>query len=259
MNPVKRVLALDVGEKRIGVAVSDELGLTAQGVETIQASGWSNDLSRVASLLERYHTDRVLVGLPRTMKGEIGPQAEKIMRFAEQLTLRGWQVRYQDERLTTSLAQRALIEGGVRREKRGGVVDKLAAVAILQSYLDGGGWVEETPRPRVTDVKVWKGGRIMAEIENSNMEPDEERVVELLDEDGNTIRFEHVATIQHEGNDYVLLAPLDPVDDMEEDEVLVLKIDNDENGDEIYVSVDDDDLVAKVFERYLKLVENDEE
>ncbi len=253
-----RVLALDVGERRIGVAVSDPLGLTAQGVETIQSNGWSRDVERVAQLMAQYETDRVLVGLPRSLNGEIGPQAEKILAFSELLRARGWQVRFQDERLTTSLAQRALIQDGVRREKRKQVVDKLAATYILQSFLDAGGWIEET-RPtaaRVTDVAVWKGRKRMDNNENS-MEMD--NIIELVDENDNPIRFEHIMTVQYRGEDYILLAPVDPTEDMEEDEVLVLKIENDENGEEIYVSIEDDELVQKVFEKYLEIAESDEE
>ena len=254
-----RVLALDVGEKRIGVAVSDPLGFTAQGVETIQSNGWSHDIERVAQLLKQYETDRLLVGLPRTLSGETGPQAEKILAFAEQLAARGWRVRFQDERLTTSLAQRALIEGDVSRRKRREVVDKLAAAYILQSFLDAGGWIdEEKPKPaRVTDVAVWKGRIKMDDNENNSMEMD--NIIELVDENDNPIRFEHIMTVQYGGEDYILLAPVDPTEDMEDDEVLVLRIDNDENGEEIYVSVEDDDLVQKVFEKYLEIAESDEE
>ena len=92
--------------------------------------------------------------------------------------------------------------------------------------------------------------------ENNSMEQD--NIIELVDENDNPIRFEHIMTVQFEGEDYVLLAPVDPTEDMEEDEVLVLKIDNDENGEEIYVSVDDDELVQKVFEKYLEIVESEE-
>ena len=252
-----RVLALDVGERRIGVAVSDPLGITAQGVETIQSNGWSNDLARVGELLARYETDRLLVGLPRSLSGEIGPQAEKIMAFAQLLTDRGWQVRFQDERLTTSIAHRTLIEGDMSRQKRKQVVDKLAATYILQSFLDAGGWIDKPKAARVTDVAVWKGMKKMDNNENNSMEQD--NIIELVDENDNPIRFEHIMTVQYEGEDYILLAPVDPTEDMEEDEVLVLKIDNDENGDEIYVSIEDDALVQKVFEKYLEIVESDEE
>lgn len=258
MPDAKRVLALDVGNSRIGVAVSDPLGLTAQGVETIFSHGWSKDIERVAELLARFDTDRLVVGLPRTLSGEIGPQAQHILSFCELLKARGWQVRFEDERMTTNLAQQTLLEANTRRDKRRLVVDKLAATYILQSFLDAGGWRETTtPKEpvRVTDTAVWKGLKTMDNIENS-MEMD--NIIELVDENDNPIRFEHIMTVQYNGEDYVLLAPVDPTEDMEEDEVLVLKIDNDENGEEIYVSVEDDSIVEKVFERYLELVEDEE-
>jgi putative Holliday junction resolvase len=137
----KRVLALDVGERRIGVAVSDPLGFTAQGVETIFTKGWENDLRRIRELSDRYETKRLLVGLPRNMNGTIGPQAERIMEFSRALTGAGFEVRHQDERMTTMMARRVLLEGEVSRDKRREVVDKLAANYILQSFLDGGGWL----------------------------------------------------------------------------------------------------------------------
>ena len=255
---MRRILALDVGERRIGVAVSDPLGLTAQGVETIFVKGPEKDLARVGELLAQYETDRLVVGLPRSMSGEIGPQAQTILEFSALLKARGWQVRFEDERLTTSQAHKTLIEGNTRRDKRKLVVDKLAATYILQSFLDAGGWTDTIPKEpvRVTDTAVWKGLRTMENNEN-NMEMD--NIIELFDENDNVVRFEHIMTVQYKGEDYVLLAPVDPTEDMADDEVLVLKIDNDENGEEIYVSVEDDAVVEKVFEKYLELVESEED
>ncbi len=140
-----RVLALDVGEKRIGVAVSDPLGLTAQGVETIFTKGQARDILRITELAEQYATKRLLVGLPRNMNGTIGPQAERILAYSKMLEEAGFEVRHQDERLTTLMARRVLLEGDVHRDKRKEVVDKLAATYILQSFLDGGGWVARKP------------------------------------------------------------------------------------------------------------------
>lgn len=141
----KRVLALDVGERRIGVAVSDPLGFSAQGVETIFTKGLENDLKRIRELSDKYETKRLLVGLPRNMNGTMGPQAERIMEFSKALLAAGFEVRHQDERMTTMMANRVLLEGEVRREKRREVVDKLAATYILQSFLDGGGWPSGEP------------------------------------------------------------------------------------------------------------------
>lgn len=136
----KRVLALDVGEKRIGVAVSDPLGLTAQGVETIFTKGQARDIARIAELARQYETDRLLVGLPKNMNGTIGPQAERVLAFSKALEGAGFEVRHEDERMTTMMADRVLSEGEVRGKKRREVVDKLAATYILQSFLDRGGW-----------------------------------------------------------------------------------------------------------------------
>lgn len=136
----KRILALDVGEKRIGVAVSDPLGLTAQGVETIYTKGQARDIARIAELASQYETDRLLVGLPKNMNGTIGPQAERVLAFSEALKGAGFQVLHEDERMTTMMADRVLSEGEVRGKKRREVVDKLAATYILQSFLDRGGW-----------------------------------------------------------------------------------------------------------------------
>ena len=136
----KRTLCLDVGERRIGVAVSDALALTAQGVETIFTKGAKSDVERVLELCRQYETDRVLVGLPRSLSGEEGYQAERVRAFAALLTEAGLQIRFWDERLTTVSATRILLEADVRRSKRKQVVDKLAACHILQSYLDAGGW-----------------------------------------------------------------------------------------------------------------------
>ena len=135
-----RVICLDVGERRIGVAVSDALDLTAQGVETIWAKDYERDAARVLELCTRYGTDRVLCGLPRNMDGSEGFQAARVREFAARLEASGLNIRFEDERLTTKLATNLLIQGDVRREKRRDVVDKLAATYILQSFLDKGGF-----------------------------------------------------------------------------------------------------------------------
>ena len=136
----KRTLCLDVGERRIGVAVSDALGLTAQGVETIFTKGAENDARRVQELARQYETDRLLVGLPRSLDGSEGYQAQRVRAFAALLEEAGLKVRFWDERLTTVSATRVLLEADVRRSKRKQVVDKLAACYILQSFMDAGGW-----------------------------------------------------------------------------------------------------------------------
>jgi len=131
-----RIVALDVGDKRIGVAVSDLLGLTAQPVGMVERVGWGPDIRAIAAHAQAYDTRTLLCGLPRNMDGSYGPQAEKVQAFAGKLEESGFDVLFWDERMSTVTAERALIEGGMRREQRKGVIDRTAAVIILQAYLD---------------------------------------------------------------------------------------------------------------------------
>lgn len=132
-----RYLAFDVGERRIGIAVSDPLGITAQGIETYTRCGdEAADVAHLVKLANGYRPVRLVFGLPRNMDGSCGFQAEAVKAFAEKVVA-SWDGEYDycDERMTTMSANRVLLEGDVRRNKRKGVVDKLAAVFILESYL----------------------------------------------------------------------------------------------------------------------------
>lgn len=136
MEEQARLLGLDVGTKTIGVAVSDPLGLTAQGVETIRRRGGAADLAELRRLVELYNPERFVVGYPLSMSGLPGPQARFVDDFAEQLAMLGLPVDFIDERLTTKQAATALIASGMRREKRKALIDQQAAILILQTYLD---------------------------------------------------------------------------------------------------------------------------
>lgn len=136
MEEQARLLGLDVGTKTIGVAVSDPLGLTAQGVETIRRRGGAADLAELRRLVELYNPERFVVGYPLSMSGLPGPQAQFVDDFAEQLATLGLPVDFIDERLTTKQATIALIASGMRREKRQALIDQQAAILILQTYLD---------------------------------------------------------------------------------------------------------------------------
>lgn len=132
-----RCLGLDVGDKRIGVAVSDELGISANAVEVVQRQEGAGAIARLLAIIKEYEVSQVVVGLPRMMDGSVGIQANKVMEFTDHLKESlSVPVEYWDERLSTLAAEQVLIEANVRREKRKKVIDKLAAVVILQSYLD---------------------------------------------------------------------------------------------------------------------------
>ncbi|WP_188067751.1 Holliday junction resolvase RuvX [Brevibacillus brevis] len=132
-----RLMGLDVGDKTIGVAVSDELGWTAQGVETIKRQSKEKDFARLSELVSQYQIGAFVVGLPKNMNGTIGPRAEKCQAFGKLLEERtSLPVHMWDERLTTMAAERMLISADVSRQKRKTVIDKMAATLILQGYLD---------------------------------------------------------------------------------------------------------------------------
>lgn len=132
-----RLMGLDLGDKTIGVAVSDELLWTAQGVEVIRRTVWEQDVERLRQLAGQYEVSEIVVGLPKNMNGTIGPRGEICMEFARSLEqILKIPVHLWDERLTTVSAERTLLEADVSRKKRKQVIDKLAAVFILQGYLD---------------------------------------------------------------------------------------------------------------------------
>ncbi|MED4870980.1 Holliday junction resolvase RuvX [Geobacillus stearothermophilus] len=134
-----RILGLDLGTKTLGVAVSDELGWTAQGLETIAIDTERGDygLERLRALIDEYGVDAIVVGWPKNMNGMLGPRAEASERFAAKLREEfSLPVVLWDERLSTMAAERMLIAADVSRKKRRKVIDKMAAAVILQSYLD---------------------------------------------------------------------------------------------------------------------------
>lgn len=133
-----RILALDIGSKTIGVACSDALLITAQAVETIRRQSKKKDLARLAELVKEKEIHRIVVGKPRHMNGDHSKNIDKIEHFVAELkeAIPNMEVVYWDERLTTVMAQRQLKAAKVRRENRKKVVDAIAAVFILQNYLD---------------------------------------------------------------------------------------------------------------------------
>ncbi|MGI5882848.1 MAG: Holliday junction resolvase RuvX [Dethiobacteria bacterium] len=131
-----RILCLDIGEKRIGVAISDPLGISAQGLGVLQRKGIKKDLAEIRRYVEDYQAGEIILGLPLNMNGSRGKKAEEILRLQDflsekiQIPVKTW-----DERLTTIEAQKVLLEGDVSRAGRKKVIDKLAAVLILDNYL----------------------------------------------------------------------------------------------------------------------------
>jgi len=132
-----RVMGLDVGTKTVGVAVSDGLGLTAQGVTTVRRSSWKEDLAELGRLAEEHEVHHFVLGLPLNMDGSEGPRAQASRQFGDKLShTLGKSVEYWDERLSTVAATRTLLEADLNRAKRKQVIDQVAAQFILQGWLD---------------------------------------------------------------------------------------------------------------------------
>lgn len=132
-----RIMALDVGSRTIGIACSDALLMTAQGIETIRRTSLENDFNRLRELISEYEVHELVVGMPKNMNGTKGDRAEKTEDFVEKMkTVIDLPITFWDERLSTVMAERQLIAADVSRKKRKGIIDKMAAVVILQGYLD---------------------------------------------------------------------------------------------------------------------------
>ena len=137
-KPTGRILGLDVGSRRIGIAISDLLGITAQGLETLQRHNKRNDMAALEQIIRKYEIREIVVGLPLRMSGAEGTQSEKMQLFAEELRKRfRLPVHLWDERLTSAEANRLLRETELSIEKRSKAVDRMAAILILQGWMEG--------------------------------------------------------------------------------------------------------------------------
>lgn len=138
-----RKIGLDVGDKTVGIAVSDPLGYTAQGITTLERVGIRKDTGKILDMIKEYQCDTVVIGLPKKLDGSDSIQTEKVYEFRTMLEnklrssgMKDVKIVWQDERFSTVMAEKVLIEADVSRSKRKQVIDKQAAVIILQSYLD---------------------------------------------------------------------------------------------------------------------------
>ena len=133
---MERLMGLDVGDKTIGVAVSDLLMITAQGVTTIKRTNIKNDINELKRIIDEYQVTKIVAGVPKMLDGSIGIQGDKVLKFLEKMKKHiDLPLELEDERFTTAISERMLIEADVKRKKRKEVIDKLAAVQILSSYM----------------------------------------------------------------------------------------------------------------------------
>jgi putative Holliday junction resolvase len=132
-----RILGIDYGKRRMGLALSDPLGLTAQGLETMESRGLEEDLEKLSQTIRERGVEEIVVGLPRRMDASLGKEAQEVLQFVERLKARvNLPVHLIDERLTTALAHKIMKEGGLSRKKRTERADTMAAQTILQIFLD---------------------------------------------------------------------------------------------------------------------------
>lgn len=238
----ERILALDVGDARIGIAVSDISRRIAQPVSVYRRVGYGPDVRHILSLCQEYDTHLVLCGLPKNMDGSEGYQAQKVRAFAAELEKAGLTVFFQDERLSTVTAEKTLIDGGMRREGRRETVDKVAAAVILNQWLDSGAMP--------VDRNLRNEDKIMESESN---------IIELVDEQGKAVEFEHLMTVEHEGDYYIVLMAVEEDEDNEEGEVIILKMEKDDKGEDCYVTIDDDNVLQAVFDKFVAAVEEEDD
>ncbi|MGN1367894.1 MAG: Holliday junction resolvase RuvX [Aristaeellaceae bacterium] len=232
----ERIICLDIGDARIGVAVSDMTRLIATPIDTIYRVGWGPDTKQVVALCQQYETTEVLAGWPLNMDGTAGFQSEKVKNFCAQLEKAGLTVYYQDERLTTVTATNALIEGNMHRAERKHNVDKVAAAVILQQWLD-------TQRNLQTKQQ-----------EETNMD---ENIIELIDDEtGESVQFLHLATLMHENREYI--AVTDAAEEDEECGVFFMEIIT-EDGEDSYSPVEDEALQDVLFEQFVALMDEEDD
>ena len=245
----QRIVALDIGDKRIGVAYSDPFGEYAVPGDTYFRTGdLMRDVAAMKELAERENASAVVCGLPLNADGTESIQTRKTARFIAALRdVLSIPVYEEDERYTTREARRDLVFSGIssRKDKGSKHIDSLAAAYILEGYL----------------AKSKKENKTMSLKEERNDYENDENIVELIDEDGNTLRYEHVGTIEYKGEWYCFFTPILNVEEADEDEgeeVAVFRLVGDED-DERLETIDDDALLDEVFAEFCNQYEDFED
>ncbi len=235
------IIALDIGDKRVGVAYSDPFGSYAVPSETYFRTGDARaDAAALASLAEERGASVIVCGLPLNEDGTESVQTQKTRRFAAMIAAcTALPVCFEDERCTTRAAREDLGIMGIsaKRDKKKKAVDSLAAAYILESYL----------AKRRLDMK-----------EETNAYTDEDSIVELVDDEGNTYRYEHLLTFSFKDEWYVALAQEGQGDDMPEEEVAIFRLVGDEDNEQLE-TIEDETLLSAVFAEFCAQYEEDED
>lgn len=259
-----RSLALDIGDKTIGVAASDLLNLTAQGVKTIKRTSNKEDLWQLGEIISEYDAEILVIGYPKNMNGTEGERCELVKKFAEKISQAYPNIEqvFWDERLSTVAAEKNLIAADVSRSKRKKIIDKMAAVYILQGYLDN--------LNLKGSITMAKNNQVQ-DFENEEMLDDEEDIiVEMTDDEGNVYYYSEEMIIPVGDDRFAILVEVPAEDeegeehehhchcgnedcDCEEGDVIIAKIVLNEDGEEEYIEPTDEEFEA-VQDAYEKLM-----
>ena len=234
----KQIIAFDIGDKRIGVAVSDPFNEYAMPCETYFRVGkFDVDVAAIADIATKRNVGVIVCGMPVHADGTDSEQTEKTRLFIDALSKKtDIPIEIEDERFTTMQAKETQIMGGTKRANRKKTVDSIAASYILESYLQ-------------KQKNKEKKEKIMEELQ----EMEEERIIELEDEDGNVEKFLHVATIAYKGTNYCVFQVAEPETEEEEDEVVIYALDEE---NEMLNPLEDEQLLDEVFAEFCKEYEN---
>ncbi|MDA8193934.1 MAG: Holliday junction resolvase RuvX [Thermaerobacter sp.] len=241
-------MGLDVGDKWIGVAISDETGLLASARDPIQRVSDRAAWEQIIQIVNALNVSEIVVGLPLNLNSSLGAQAEKTLRFVNRLRVRApCPVATWDERLTTREAERILIEQDVRRNRRRRLVDGVAAALILQGYLDHRLTAIRREETQMADDK---------EILGHGIPEDEDEIITLTDEDGQEHEFVVVDVIEVDRGEYAILLPID-TDESEEADAIILRLEKDADGDDVLVDIESEEEWERVAAAYEQLLDDE--
>ncbi len=242
----KRAIAFDIGDKRIGVAISDPFNEYAMPCDTyFRTFRFWTDVEAIAAIAKERGVGVIVCGMPVNFDGSDSVQTEKTQKFIEALkTKTDIPIVLEDERFTTMQARETQIVGGVKREDRKKTIDSIAASYILESYLQR------------EKIKERKEQEMKEEMMNEVDEMEEERIIELEDDDGNVEKYYHIATIEYRKDIYCVFQKAEPETEEEEDEVVIFRL-NEEAGE--LLPLEDEQLLDEVFAEFCHQYENFED
>ena len=241
----KRAIAFDIGDKRIGVAVSDPFNEYAMPCETyFRTRNFENDVQAIAKIAQERGVGVIVCGLPFNFDGTESIQTEKTQRFIDALKEKtDLPIEIEDERFTTMQARETQIMGGIKRDDRKKTIDSIAASYILESYL-------QRQKHKQTEEKK--------SMQENEFYEDEERIIELEADDGTVERLYHIATIEYKGGMYCCFQKAEPESEEEEDEVVIFALKG-EGEDAVLEPIDDEQILDEVFAEFCHQYENFED